>query len=79
MVKSRKSRSASRTAFIKEVMKNHKKGLSLRQAVKKSKSWNKLSIGYQKSPEVTRKRRRRKRSGKKSTKKKARKRKKRSR
>ena len=73
----KKSRSASRTAFIKKVMENHKKGLSLREAVKKSKSWNKLSVGYQKSPKVTRKRR--KRSGKKGTKKKALKRKKRSR
>ena len=74
------SRSASRSTFIKKVMENHKKGLSLREAVKKSKSWNKLSVGYKKSPNVTRKRRkrrkrRRKRSGKKSTKKKALKRK----
>ena len=74
-----KSRSASRTAFIKKVMENHKKGLSLREAVKKSKSWNKLSVGYKKSPKVTRKRRkrkkRRKKNRKKGTKKKALKRK----
>ena len=74
-----KSRSASRTAFIKKVMENHKKGLSLREAVKKSKSWNKLSVGYKKSPKVTRKRRKRgkrsKKNRKKSTKKKALKRK----
>ena len=63
---SKKSRSASRTAFIKKVMENHKKGLSLREAVKKSKSWNKLSVGYLKSPLV-------KKSRKKRTKKKARK------
>lgn len=74
----KKSRTASRTAFIKKVMENHKKGLSLREAVKKSKSWNKLSVGYKKSPKATRKRRRKKRkkrSGKKGTKKKALKRK----
>ena len=58
----KKSRKASRSAFIKEVMKNHKKGLSLRAAVKKSK----LSVGYLKSPIV-------KKSRKKRTKKKTRK------
>ena len=62
----KKSRKASRSEFIKEVMKNHKKGLSLRAAVKKSKSWNKLSVGYLKSPLV-------KKNRKKRTKKKARK------
>ena len=72
----KKSRTASRTAFIKKVMENHKKGLSLREAVKKSKSWNKLSVGYKKSPKVTRKRRKRrgkrsKKNRKKGTKKKA--------
>jgi len=76
---SKKSRSASRTAFIKKVMENHKKGLSLREAVKKTKSWNKLSVGYKKSPKVTRKRRKRgkrsKKNRKKGTKKKALKRK----
>ena len=57
-------------------MENHKKGLSLREAVKKSKSWNKLSVGYKKSPKATRKRRRRRRKNrKKGTKKKALKRK----
>lgn len=72
----KKSRTASRTAFIKKVMENHKKGLSLREAVKKSKSWNKLSVGYKKSPKATRKRRRRRRKNrKKGTKKKALKRK----
>ena len=71
----KKSRTASRTAFIKKVMENHKKGLSLREAVKKSKSWNKLSVGYKKSPKATRKRRRRRKNRKKGTKKKALKRK----
>ena len=62
------TRKAARTAFINEVMKNHKKGLSLRAAVKKSKSWNKLSVGYLKSPPVkkTRKKRRKKRTKKKA-------------
>ena len=64
----KKSREASRSAFIKKVMRNHKKGLSLREAVKKTKSWKKLSVRYLKSPPV-------KLSRKKRTKKKARKKK----
>ena len=70
------SRKASKSAFIKEVMKNHKKGLSLRAAVKKSKSWNKLSVGYLKSPPV---KKTRKKNRKKRTKKKARRRRKKTR
>ena len=62
----KKSRKAARTVFIKKVMKNHKKGFSLREAVKKTKSWKKLSVRYLKSPPV-------KLSRKKRTKKKARK------
>ena len=42
----KKSRKAARSVFIKKVMKNHKKGFSLREAVKETKSWKKLSVRY---------------------------------